>query len=196
MTNGMGTTLSLNGLPDDYFIFLENGKRLYGDDTYARINVAKIKRIEILNGASSALYGTNAIGGVINIITDDAKNAINVSSDTRYASKGRFTQSVNADVNTGKFGSYTSYRRQQAEGWQLNPYEENSKTHELEETGKVASTGFYANTVNQNSLLMLPTNSPFMPAADIMTTRHAALMKHTTTTYCMKPLIMVLVPNT
>ena len=139
MTNGMGTTLSLNGLPDDYFIFLENGKRLYGDDTYARINVAKIKRIEILNGASSALYGTNAIGGVINIITDDAKNAINVSSDTRYASKGRFTQSVNIDVNTGKFGSYTSYRRQQAEGWQLNPYEENSKTHELEETGKVAS---------------------------------------------------------
>lgn len=102
-----------------------------------------------MNGASSALYGTNAIGGVINIITDDAKNAINVSSDTRYASKGRFTQSVNADVNTGKFGSYTSYRRQQAEGWQLNPYEENSKTHELEETGKVASTGFYANTVNQ-----------------------------------------------
>ncbi len=149
MTNGMGTTLSLNGLPDDYFIFLENGKRLYGDDTYARINVAKIKRIEILNGASSALYGTNAIGGVINIITDDVKNAINVSSDTRYASKGRFTQSVNIDVNTGKFGSYTSYRRQQAEGWQLNPYEENSKTHELEETGKVASTGFYANTVNQ-----------------------------------------------
>ena len=149
MTNGMGTTLSLNGLPDDYFIFLENGKRLYGDDTYPRINVAKIKRIEILNGASSALYGTNAIGGVINIITDDAKNAINVSSDTRYASKGRFTQSVNIDVNTGKFGSYTSYRRQQAEGWQLNPYEENSKTHELEETGKVASTGFYANTVNQ-----------------------------------------------
>ena len=33
-------------------------------------------------------------------------------------------------------------------------------------------------------------------AADIMTTRHAALMKHTTTTYCMKPLIMALVPNT
>ena len=100
MTNGMGTTLSLNGLPDDYFIFLENGKRLYGDDTYARINVAKIKRIEILNGASSALYGTNAIGGVINIITDDAKNAINVSSDTRYASKGRFTQSVNCLLYT------------------------------------------------------------------------------------------------
>ena len=29
--------------------------------------------LKYLNGASSALYGTNAIGGVINIITDDAK---------------------------------------------------------------------------------------------------------------------------
>lgn len=149
MTNGMGTTLTLNGLPDDYFIFLENGKRLYGDDTYSRINVSKIKRIEILNGASSALYGTNAIGGVINIITDETQNAVNISSETRYADKGRFTQSVNADIHTGKFGSYTSYRRRQAEGWQLHPYEENSKTHELEETAKVASTGFYSNTVSQ-----------------------------------------------
>ena len=65
-----------------------------------------------------------------------AKNAINVSSDTRYASKGRFTQSVNIDVNTGKFGSYTSYRRQQAEGWQLNPYEENSKLMNWKKPGK------------------------------------------------------------
>ena len=86
MTNGMGTTLSLNGLPDDYFIFLENGKRLYGDDTYARINVAKIKRIEILNGASSALYGTNAIGGVINIITKKNLNRWFVDASYSYGS--------------------------------------------------------------------------------------------------------------
>lgn len=149
MTNGMGTFLSLNGLSEDYYIFLENGKRLYGDDTYQRINLSRVKRIEILSGASSALYGANAIGGVVNIITNEAKNAINVSSDTRYGSKGRFTESVSADVNTGKFGSYTSYRRQQADGWQLSPYEENSKTGELEETAKVASTGFYSNTVSQ-----------------------------------------------
>lgn len=147
MTNGMGTTLSLNGLPDNYFIFLENGKRLEGDDTYARINLANIKRIEILSGASSALYGTNAIGGVVNIITNDADNAINLSSDTRYASKGRFTQSVGADVNTGKFGSYTAYRRQQAESWQLNPYEE--VKGELVETDKIASTGFRSDNVSQ-----------------------------------------------
>lgn len=147
-TNGMGTTLSMNGLSQDYVLVLENGKRLAGDDTYARIDPSNIKRIELLSGAASALYGSDAIGGVINIITEDAKNTVSVSSDSRYASKGRFTQSVNADVNTGSFGSYTSYQRRQADGWQLNPYEE-SKDGELEPTDKEASTAFHTNAVNQ-----------------------------------------------
>lgn len=72
-TNGMGTTMSLNGINEDYILILENGKRLAGEDRYTRINVANVKRIEILNGAASALYGSDAIGGVINIITDDAR---------------------------------------------------------------------------------------------------------------------------
>ena len=120
VTSGMGTTMSLNGLNDDYILVLENGKRLAGDDRIARINIANIKRIEILNGAASALYGSDAIGGVINVITNDSKNAVNLSNDTRYGSKGRFSEAVNADFSAGKFSSYTSYQRLQAEGWQLN----------------------------------------------------------------------------
>lgn len=160
VTSGMGTTMSLNGLNDDYILVLENGRRLAGDDRISRINVANIKRVEILNGAASALYGSDAIGGVINIITDDAKNAISVSSDTRYGSKGRFSEAVNADVNRGKFGSYTSYQRLQADGWQLNPLEAayttdkktglKSRNPEKDKaTDKEASTAFYSNTVNQ-----------------------------------------------
>lgn len=147
VTNGMGTTMTLNGMPDDYILVLENGKKLAGDDTYTRIDLANVKRIEVLNGAASALYGSDAIAGVINIITDDTKNKVNVSSHTRYSSKNRFTQSVNADFNTGKFGSYTSYQRQQADGWQLSPFVED-KGEEVP-TDKEASTGFYSNSVNQ-----------------------------------------------
>ena len=69
MTNGMGSTMMMNGLNEDYILILENGKRLTGDDRYTRINMANVKRIEVLSGASSALYGSEAIGGVINIIT-------------------------------------------------------------------------------------------------------------------------------
>ena len=143
-TNGMGTTMSLNGINEDYVLILENGKRLAGEDRYTRINVANIKRIEILNGAASALYGSDAIGGVINIITDDAKNTVNISNYTHYSSEGRWTETLNADVNAGKFSSYTSYQRRQAGSWQNNNIDENGY-----ETGKPTSVGFYSNTVNQ-----------------------------------------------
>lgn len=143
-TNGMGTTMSLNGINEDYVLILENGKRLAGEDRYTRINVANIKRIEILNGAASALYGSDAIGGVINIITDDAKNAVNVSSYIHYSSEGRWTETLNADVNAGKLSSYTSYQRRQAGSWQHNSIDENGY-----ETGKPTSVGFYSNVVNQ-----------------------------------------------
>lgn len=160
VTSGMGTTMSLNGLNDDYILIMENGKRLAGDDRITRINVANIKRVEVLNGAASALYGSDAISGVINIITDDAKNAINISSDTRYGSKGRFSEAVNADFNAGKIGSYTSYQRLQADGWQLNPLlatkAKDKKTklyyrtpEKDTPTDKEASTAYYSNTINQ-----------------------------------------------
>lgn len=159
-TSGMGTTMSLNGLKDDYILVLENGRRLAGDDRITRINVSNIKRIEILNGAASALYGSDAIGGVINIITDEVKNAVLLSSDTRYGSKGRFSEAVNVDVNQGKFGSYTSYQRLHADGWQLNPLEAGYSTDKEtkrkyrdpekdKKTDKEASTAYSSNTINQ-----------------------------------------------
>ena len=147
MTNGMGTFLNFNGLSDDYFVFLLNGRRIGGDDAFRRINVNNIKRIELLNGASSTLYGTNALGGVINIITDDAKNSLSVQSDTKVRSKARVSESVNVDVQKGKVGSYTSYQYETADCWQLSPYEE--KKGELVETNKIASTGYHTNLLTE-----------------------------------------------
>lgn len=143
-TNGMGTTMSLNGINEDYVLILENGRRLAGEDRYTRINIANIKRIEVLNGAASALYGSDAIGGVINIITDNTRNTVNLSGYTHYSSEGRFTEAINADINAGKLASYTSYQRRQAGSWQNNPIDEYGNL-----TGKPTSTGFYSNTLNQ-----------------------------------------------
>ncbi|WP_455640859.1 TonB-dependent receptor [Parabacteroides sp.] len=144
MTNGMGTTLSLNGMNEDYMLLLENGKRLAGDDRYTRINIGNVKRIEILSGAASALYGSDAIGGVINIITDDTKNSVNVSNYTHYTSKGRFSENINADVNADKLSSYTSYQRREADNWQVNDLDENGY-----KTGRPMSTGFLSDNISQ-----------------------------------------------
>jgi len=150
-TNGMGTFINFNGVSDDYILILENGKRISGDDRWSRISVDNIKRIEILPGAASALYGSDAIAGVINIITDDSKNNVSVSNNTRLSSKGRLEEDINVDVNAGKFSSYTSFNHKQADNWQVNKYQEfsegDSAVHKL--TGRPMSTGFHSNNISE-----------------------------------------------
>lgn len=144
MTNGMGTFLNLNGMSQDYMIILENGHRLGGDERMARIGTGNIKRIEIQSGAASALYGSEAIGGVINIITDDSKNGIGASSYTHYTSHGRFTQTVDADVSQGRLSSYTTYQRKEADNWQVNNIDE-----EGNKTGRPMSVGYRSDNLSQ-----------------------------------------------
>ena len=150
-TNGMGTFVNFNGVIDDYILILENGKRVSGDDRWNRISIDNIKRIEILSGAASALYGSDAIAGVINIITDEAKSHVSAESKTRLTSKGRFDQDINVDVNTGKFSNYISYNHKQADNWQVSNYqefEEGSNTV-LKLTGRPMSQGFRSENVSE-----------------------------------------------
>lgn len=143
-TNGMGTTMTLNGVKQDYVLILVNGKKVAGDDTYSRINTENIKRVEILNGAASALYGSDAIGGVINIITDEPKNTVSATSSTRLSSHQRLTESVNITAGGKKVSSYTNYKYAQAGNWQLNKYDEDGLL-----TGKMNSTGFRSHNAEE-----------------------------------------------
>ena len=69
----MGSHIQLNGLNNDYILIMINGKRMNGDvggqNDLNQLNPANIERIEIVKGAASSLYGSDAIAGVINIIT-------------------------------------------------------------------------------------------------------------------------------
>ena len=68
-----GRFLRLQGLDPQYVLILVDGERVAGRIDNAidltRIKASEIERIEIVKGASSALYGSDAIGGVVNIIT-------------------------------------------------------------------------------------------------------------------------------
>ncbi|EGO65502.1 TonB-dependent receptor plug domain-containing protein [Acetonema longum] len=87
--NNFSSVLQLNG--DDRVLILVDGRRMNwqhlvisGND-YAGMNlnllpVSNIERIEIVRGAASSLYGSDAVGGVINIITrkaDTVQTAVN-----------------------------------------------------------------------------------------------------------------------
>lgn len=63
------------------------------------ISLIDIERIDIIRGPSSALYGPNAVSGVINIITKQAKQDYHVQADLRYGSNNTQIASVNAAGN-------------------------------------------------------------------------------------------------
>ena len=54
--------------------------------------MSRVKRIEVLNGAASSLYGSDAIAGVINIITNQPKDEISFTTNSRYTRKNQFSQ--------------------------------------------------------------------------------------------------------
>lgn len=144
----MGTNMTLNGMKGDYILILVNGKKMTGDVSgyidLSRIDMGKVKRIEVLKGAASSLYGSDAIAGVINIITDQPHDALDITSTTRFGGKGSFIENVSADVNTGKFSSSTSYQRRQSDGWQLSNITEDSVY-----TRRQVSDKFHSDIVNQ-----------------------------------------------
>lgn len=151
-TNGMGTFVNFNGVSDDYIVILENGKRVSGDDRWDRLSLDNVKRIEIFSGAASALYGSDALAGVINIITEDSKNTVDVSSRAKILSHGRQDQDINVDFNVGKFSSQTSYSHRQADNWQVNKYqrfEGNDGAEILKLNGRPMSQGFGSHNISQ-----------------------------------------------
>ena len=150
-TNGMGTFVNFNGVSDDYILILENGKRVSGDDRWERLSMANVKRIEIFSGAASALYGSDALAGVINVITDDTADRVDASSRTQMRSKGRFTQDIHVDATVGRFSSQTSYTHRQADNWQVNHYQAFSEggREVLKLTGRPMSTAFRSENLSQ-----------------------------------------------
>ena len=68
-----GTSLSLRGLPGRHAQILSDSLPLLGaqSDSFSMLQTAPIdlKRVEVIKGAASALYGSSALGGVLNLVS-------------------------------------------------------------------------------------------------------------------------------
>ena len=153
--SSMGTFLRLNGLGNKYILILINGQKLNGDISnnvdLNRINMARVKRIEVLDGAASSLYGSDAIAGVINIITDQpTQDLISITSDTRVSGHGILTENVSLDIYKNGFGSYTSFSHDRADSYRNNDLEY-LKGSDTETQSSIAPlfTGYRSNLVGQ-----------------------------------------------
>ena len=153
--NSMGTFLRLNGLGNKYILILINGQKLSGDISnnvdLSRINMSRVKRIEVLDGAASSLYGSDAIAGVINIITDQPTDEeISFTNNLKVSGHGILTESVGLDIYKGHIGSYTSFTHDRANSYQNNnlEYVKGSET-ETQETIAPFFTGYRSSVFSQ-----------------------------------------------
>lgn len=105
--NVLGSGLSLQGLSGEQVKYMVDGVpilgRLNGDIDISQINLNDVARIEVIEGPVSVQYGTNALGGVINIITKtEQADKISASLNSYYESRGTYNFDVLAGFRVKK----------------------------------------------------------------------------------------------
>lgn len=107
------TSLNMNGFGGKSVLFLVDGERLAGETMdnidFNRLNLDNVGQIEVVKGASSALYGANAVGGVVNLITRESKEPWRINLNSRYRSLGNeWRTGADLKFHSGKWTSNTN----------------------------------------------------------------------------------------
>ena len=112
---GTNQTISIRGMGSAYTLFLIDGKPMNdgsllttnGGVQGASVNflppIEAIERIEVIRGPSSSLYGSDAMGGVINIITKKHQDELTGSIRTEYIKAGQSNDVNNDATNTSLY---------------------------------------------------------------------------------------------
>ena len=129
----MGSQMQLNGLGNNYILILIDGKRIHGDvggeNDLKMIDPATIEKIEIVKGASSALYGSDAIAGVINIITrKHEREGLLLENTTRGGMYNDWRQHNAVGLRFGRWSSLTNFQLGHTDGWQNTATEHTTGT--------------------------------------------------------------------
>lgn len=119
-----GYNILMRGFDGDRVLVLVDGLRLLSPTgssvDFSQISALDIKRIEVVRGAASALYGSEAIGGVINIITWKRKqNQFSLAQSVGSYSDNQLTQldsisRVGATYNLKDWGVDVNYQHIQS----------------------------------------------------------------------------------
>lgn len=106
-------SINLQGMSGNYVLFLVDGERLAGETLnnvdYNRLNVSNIERIEIVKGSASALYGSNAVGGVVNIITKSVQQPAEAYVNGKWGSHNEQQYDASVGTKSNRFSTYTAY---------------------------------------------------------------------------------------
>jgi outer membrane receptor for ferrienterochelin and colicins len=120
----------LQGLEDNHTLVLVDGApiigRIAGQLDLARLSVQNIDRIEIVKGAASALYGSEAVGGVINILTRSPEERLSYAVNLNYGSFNSKNAKVDLSWAQNNTNLLMSGEYHGADGYDLDTSTENT----------------------------------------------------------------------
>lgn len=118
------SSVQIRGFNDTDIKILVDGVPVY--EQYSRqldlamIPTSAISKITVTKGASSVLYGANALGGVINIITKKAASKPTAAATVALGDYGTEEYSISAGAPVGKFNYWLGYTYRHSDGWRLS----------------------------------------------------------------------------
>ncbi|MGD1894547.1 MAG: TonB-dependent receptor domain-containing protein [Cyclobacteriaceae bacterium] len=124
MISDHGSGLQMQGLSSDYILILIDGEpvigRTAGTTDLTRLTVNNIERIEIIRGPSSSLYGSEAMAGVVNIITRGNDPGWNGNLGTQFRSFGTWDARAEAGYRNDRLSVRMFANRLRSNGYDLN----------------------------------------------------------------------------
>lgn len=120
-----GQGIQLQGLNSEYTLILVDGEPLIGRTAgtldLTRVAVGNIQRVEVVKGPASALWGSNALAGVVNIITEKPQPGLRGNLRARYGTNQ--TADFSATLNAGgeRAGLTVFGNRYSSAGYTLRP---------------------------------------------------------------------------
>jgi outer membrane receptor for ferrienterochelin and colicins len=120
-----GLTVRLQGLDPEYVLVLVDGERtqgrLGGTLDVTRFSTDDVERIEIVKGAGSALYGSDAVAGVVNIITRRARQGLEAGGHLSGGTQGTMDASARLGGRHRGLDGLLTFGHHRADAWDLTP---------------------------------------------------------------------------
>ncbi len=127
LSSNHGRGMQVQGLGSDYTLVMLNGEPLSGRTggvlDISRFSVGDMSRIEVVRGPSSSLYGSSALAGVVNLITEKPVRPLDMSVSARYATHN--TYDLAGEIRSALFNKKVGLRifadNYRTEGFSLIP---------------------------------------------------------------------------
>ncbi|MGN6532482.1 MAG: TonB-dependent receptor plug domain-containing protein, partial [Ginsengibacter sp.] len=174
--NPFGDGIQMQGLDPAYTLILVNGEPLIGRNAgiinLGRIAIGNIKQVEIMRGPATCLYGSDALAGVINIITEEpVKNSLNLQ--THYATNNTLGLTAAGTIKKKKTALELFANRYSSNGYDLDKniygktvdpfidYTANAKLiYALNDKNKFTLSARYCSEKQFNNYLIYPQSEP------------------------------------